>query len=73
MDGRNGESIRSPHDMFGRFTAERTPQIQPWQQSLLEQPGDLESVEKTVHQAFARGADMMVAGLIAGTIASESL
>jgi hypothetical protein len=30
MDGRNGESIRSPHDMFGRFTAELTPQIQPW-------------------------------------------
>jgi hypothetical protein len=73
MDGRNGESIRSPHDMFGRFTAELTPQIQPWQQSLLEQPGDLESIEKTVHQAFARGADMMVAGLIAGAIASESL
>lgn len=69
MDGRDGEPIQSVHDMVGRFTAEIISKIECWDSQLHEHPGNLETIERSVHKAFARGADMIVAGIIATTMA----
>ena len=36
-----------------------------WKQRLTDDPQQLEDLERTIHQAFARGADMLVAGIMA--------
>ena len=54
--------------MIGRFTGELLSQINAWKDELVESPGELETIEKKVHQVFARGADMMIAGLLAVTV-----
>ena len=56
MDGRDGEQIQSVHDMIGRFTAELLGKIERWNDSLRDNPAGLETIESSVHQAFARGA-----------------
>ncbi len=71
MDGRDGEQIQSVHDMIGRFTTELLGKLEPWRDVLRDNPADLETIETSVHQAFARGADMLVAGLIATTMAEQ--
>jgi hypothetical protein len=71
MDGRDGEQIQSVHDMIGRFTTELLGKLEPWSDALRDNPADLETIETSVHQAFARGADMLVAGLIATTMAEQ--
>ena len=42
-----------------------TIQSLAWTQQIIESPADLESIERDVHDAYARGADMLIAGLIA--------
>jgi len=69
MDGRNEAQIKSVEEMIGRFTSELLSQIPDWKIGLGDDPHRLETFERTVHQAFARGADMLVAGLIAIAIA----
>lgn len=73
MDGPQGNQIQSVEEMVGRFTTELLRQIDDWKRSLIQTPGELESTERRVHQAFARGADMMVAGLMAITISGGHL
>ena len=55
VDGPNGELIQSTGAMFGRFSAELLPQLGEWERQLLEDPGQLEIVERDVQQAFQRG------------------
>ena len=59
--------------MFGRFSAELLPQLGEWERQLLEDPGQLEIVERDVQQAFLRGAGLMIAGLVSVTIQSPKL
>ena len=66
VDGPNGEMIQSTGAMFGRFSAELLPQLGEWERQLLEDPGQLEIVERDVQQAFLRGAGLMIAGLRTG-------
>ena len=73
MFGRNQVQIKSVEDMVGRFTSELFSLVPDWKDRLNEDPQQLESLEKTVHQCFARGADMLVAGLIAMVIADKRL
>ena len=68
MAGPEGKQIQSVAEMIGRFTGELVGQTQDWQAELIASPGNLESIERQVHQVFARGGDMLVAGLLAVAI-----
>ena len=72
MDGRDGEQIQSVHEMFVRFHAETLGKVELWRTRLQDNPTELEAIETDIHHAFDRGADMVVAGLLAMTVASES-
>jgi hypothetical protein len=65
MDGRDQTQIKSAEEMVGRFTGELLSQVPEWKQRLTDDPQQLEELEKTIHRAFARGADMLVAGIMA--------
>lgn len=71
MDGRDGEQIQSVQEMIVRFHAEILGKVPVWRDSLENNPAGLETMETSVHQAFARGADMVVAGLMAMTVAGQ--
>ncbi len=71
MNGRNDAQIKSVEEMIGRFTSELLGELPTWKNQLTENPQQLESLEKTVHQCFARGSDMLVAGLISIVIADS--
>jgi hypothetical protein len=69
MDGPEGKQIQSVEEMIGRFTSELLGHVGGWKEGLVEAPGELEEIERKVHHVYARGADMMIAGLLAITIA----
>jgi len=71
MNGRDDVQIKSVEEMIGRFTSELLAKLPDWKNELMENPQQLEEVEKTVHQSFARGADMLVAGLMSIVVASS--
>ncbi len=54
--------------MIGRFTGELLGHTRQWENELIKQPEGLESIERQVHKVFARGADMVTAGLLAVAI-----
>jgi len=68
MDGPEGKQIQSVEEMIGRFTGELITHIDNWKKTLIQNPSELERIERDVHQVYARGADMLVAGLLAITI-----
>lgn len=68
MDGPEGKQIQSVEEMIGRFTTELLGHIGGWKEALASTPGEFEEIERKVHHVFARGADMMIAGLLAITI-----
>jgi hypothetical protein len=68
MDGPEGNQIRSVEEMIGRFTSELVGHVGGWKDTLIDAPGELEEIERKVHAVFSRGADMMIAGLLATTI-----
>jgi hypothetical protein len=65
MDGPNGPTIKSVEEMAGRFHGELLMLVPTWKQRLSEDPTRLEELEREVQAAFARGADMLVVGLMA--------
>lgn len=65
VDGPNGPDIQSVEEMAGRFSSELMTLMPGWRQRLKSDPGELEQLERDVHVAFARGADLLLAGLIA--------
>src|SRR5579872_3017803 len=65
MDGPETPFIKSAEEMSGRFQAEVMTALPGWKKRLQGNPDCLVEIEQDVHQAFARGADMLVAGLIA--------
>jgi hypothetical protein len=68
MDGPEGKQIESVEEMIGRFTGELFGHTRQWEKELIEHPDSLEAIERQVHKVFARGADMMTAGLLAVAI-----
>lgn len=68
MDGPEGKQIQSVEEMFGRFSGELLNQLSDWRDQLIESPSGLETIEQSVHRVFSRGADMIVAGIVASTI-----
>lgn len=65
VSGPTGPRIESVEEMAGRFYAELLTLVPAWKQQLSADPRQLEPLEQNVHTAFARGADLLVAGLIA--------
>ena len=71
MGQSNPERIESAEEMLTRFFAQLVPKLTLWKQQLTDHPGQLAALERTIHDAFARGADMVVAGLISATMIEE--
>ncbi len=65
VDGPNGPKIESVEQMAGRFYAEMLTLVPVWKQQLSAEPDQLMQLEHEVQAAFSRGADLLVAGLIA--------
>lgn len=65
VDGPDGPTIESVEAMAGRFYAEMLTLVPIWKQRLSAQPDQLMQLEHEVQAAFSRGADLLLAGLIA--------
>ena len=65
VDGPDMPTVKSVEEMVGRFTSELITNIPLWKQKLSDAPQSLEPLEREVHAAFARGADLLVVGLLA--------
>lgn len=65
VNGPNGRHVDSVEEMAGQFSSELIGHIPRWRQRLIDRPDELMTLEAEVHQAFAHGADLLVAGLIA--------
>ena len=64
VDGRDGKFIKTVAEMLIRFTGEVFPRLSEWERRLKADPQDLEVLEQEVQREFARGAGLLVAGLI---------
>ena len=65
VDERNSPPVVSPEEMAGRFHGELIGAMPDWKRRLSEDPSRLAELEHEVRDAFSRGADLVVAGLIA--------
>jgi hypothetical protein len=65
VDMPNAPPVVSPEEMAGRFHGELMGTIPDWKRRLGEDPSRLAELEHEVRDAFSRGADLVVAGLIA--------
>lgn len=65
VDGPTGPVVKSPEEMIGRFQGELLTLLPEWKAQLRNDPGQLGELERQVHGAFARGASLLVVGLIA--------
>ena len=65
VDERNSPPVVSPEEMAGRFHGELIAAMPDWKRRLGEDPSALTELEHDVHEAFSRGDDLVVAGLIA--------
>jgi len=65
VDERNSPPVVSPEEMAGRFHGELIGAMPDWKRRLSEDPSRLTELEHDVHETFSRGADLVVAGLIA--------
>lgn len=68
VEGPRGNLIQSSQEMILRFTAQIGVDAERWTEQLIACPADLEAIERRVHKAYAHGADLLVAGLMAATI-----
>jgi len=64
VDGRDGKFIKTVAEMLIRFTGEVFPRLAEWERRLKADPQDLDVLEQEVQREFARGAGLLVAGLI---------
>jgi len=64
MGGPDGPKITSVEQMYGQFAAEAVVLIPQWRERLASDPSSLAELEPEIHRAFARGADLIVAGLL---------
>ena len=65
VDEQNSPPVVSPEEMAGRFYGELIGAMPDWKQRLGEDPSRLAELEHDVRDAFSRGADLVVAGMIA--------
>jgi hypothetical protein len=65
VDVPNSPPVVSPEEMAGRFSSELIGAMPDWKRRLGEDPARLAELEHEVRGTFSRGADLVVAGLIA--------
>lgn len=65
VDGPSSPPVRSAEEMVGRFQAELMTALPSWKERLKSHPDQLGGLEREVHAAFARGADLLIVGLLA--------
>lgn len=65
VDDKNSPSISSVEETVGSFLGELTVLLPQWKTRLAKEPDQFEAIEKDVHTTFARGADLVSAGLLA--------
>lgn len=65
VDGPDTPDIESAEEMAGRFQGELISVLPDWKRRLADDPSQLEELERDVHATFDRGADLLVAGLVA--------
>jgi len=65
VEAPNSPPVVSPEEMAGRFSADLIRAMPDWKRRLGEDPARLSELEHEVRDAFGRGADLVVAGLIA--------
>jgi hypothetical protein len=65
VDGPGGPCVESSEQMAGRFHAELITALPKWKQQLWSSPDRMIDIEQEVHTAFARGADLLMVGLLA--------
>ena len=68
VDGKDKPGIESVEEMVVRFTGELMAEVPQWKTRIRERPEDLEALEREVHVECARGADLVVAGLVSVTM-----
>lgn len=68
VDGKDKPRIESVEEMVVRFTGELMAEVPKWKARLKERPGGLEDLEREIHAECARGADLVVAGLVSVTM-----
>jgi len=64
VDGRDGEFIKTVAEMLVRFSGDVFAKLGDWERRLKADPQNLEVLEREVQQEFARGAGLIVAGLM---------
>lgn len=72
VDSSSAPFVTSPEEMAGKFHAELMMQMPAWKKRLADDPSRLEQMEREVHVHFARGADLVVTGLIALVMAQAA-
>ncbi len=72
MGDRNGPQVESAQAMVSLFHTEVVGQLKGWGESLQEDPAGLQQLEADIGKQFARGADMVVAGLLHQTMRAPS-
>ena len=65
------KKIVTVEEMAVKFQAEVIGMIAGWRDQLIAAPEDLEAIEVEVRDAFGRGADMLIAGLLAVVLGNE--
>jgi hypothetical protein len=65
MVNENSDAVESVEEMVGQFSAQLIGKIPVWKQAVDDKPEDFAQLEQDVHVAYARGADLLVAGLLA--------
>ena len=65
VDGPDTPCVRSPEEMAGRFQAELMTALPGWKERLGVDPDQMAELEREIHTAFSRGADLLVVGLMA--------
>jgi hypothetical protein len=72
VDEKNSPPVESPEEMVGRFHAELVTALPAWKERLVNDPGQMAELEREVHAAFSRGADLLAVGLLAVSMKGES-
>lgn len=72
VEGRETPFVESAAQMIGRFQGELIARLPEWKQRLAGQPAELPEIEREVHQACTRGADLLVVGLLSQRLQQDA-
>jgi hypothetical protein len=72
VDSSKAPFVTSPEEMAGKFHAELMMVMPALKKRLIDDPSQLEQMEREVHVHFARGADLVTTGLIALVMAQAA-